>query len=133
MEEHNDESKPEEHKHVKEKKSRFPIKLSRRDMISVMILLIFVILVTVPTLAPKGECEVARPGYKCESLKNVMVEHCQYWGEYDCDTASDVSLVQVEWYIQNLCNLQNQEHGTGLDCSNLRNACNEIAESLLCS
>ena len=47
MEEHNDES-------------RFPIKLSRRDMISVMILLIFVILVTVPTLAPKGECEVAK-------------------------------------------------------------------------
>ncbi|MFH1473923.1 MAG: hypothetical protein ABIE55_03445 [Candidatus Aenigmatarchaeota archaeon] len=124
----------EEHKHEKPKKKfSLNLKMSKWDKISIMILLVFVILVTLPTLVPKDGCEVARAGYKCASLEEVMVEHCEFWGEYDCVTEADVSLEQVEWYIGNLCNLQNQEHNTGLDCSNLKSACNQISGSIVCS
>ena len=123
----------EEQKSEKPKrKFSFNLKMSRWDKISIVILLIFVVLVVLPTLVPKGECEVARPGYECASLKDVMIENCNYWGEYDCNTDADVSLPQIEWYIGNLCNLQNQYHDTGLDCSNLKTACNEISASLVC-
>lgn len=108
------------------------LKMSKWDKISIMILIVFVVLVVLPTLTPKGDCEVARPGYECASVKDVMIENCQYWGEYDCDTSADVSLPQIEWYIENLCNLQNQYHDTDLDCSNLKMACNEISASLVC-
>jgi hypothetical protein len=114
------------------RKFSFNLKMSKWDKISIITLIVFAIIFTLPTLIPKGECEVARPGYKCASLKDVMIEHCQYWGEYDCDTEADISLEQVEWYIENLCNLQNQYHDSGLDCSNLKRACNEISASLVC-
>jgi hypothetical protein len=124
-----------EEEQVSEKPKRkfsFNLKMSKWDKISIITLIVFAIIFTLPTLIPKGECEVARPGYKCASLKDVMIEHCQYWGEYDCDTEADISLEQVEWYIENLCNLQNQYHDSGLDCSNLKRACNEISASLVC-
>jgi hypothetical protein len=114
------------------RKFSFNLKMGKWDKISIITLIVFAIIFTLPTLVPKGECEVARPGYKCASLKDVMIEHCQYWGEYDCDTEADISLEQVEWYIENLCNLQNQYHDSGLDCSNLKRACNEISASLVC-
>jgi hypothetical protein len=114
------------------RKFSFNLKMSKWDKISIMILLVFVILVILPTLTPKDNCEVARPGYECASLKDVMIENCNYWGEYDCDTQADVSLEQIEWYIGNLCNLQNQYHGTDMDCSNLKRSCNEISASLVC-
>jgi hypothetical protein len=79
------------------------LKMSKWDKISIMITLVFVVLVVLPTLTPKDNCEVARPGYECASIKDVMIEHCQYWGEYDCDTSS-----------------------------NLKMACNEISASLIC-
>jgi len=132
-----DEKKLEESKevHKEEKPKRrlpFKIKLSKWDKISIIALIIFVILVSIPVYIPKGECEVARPGYECASLKDVMIENCIYWGEYDCDTEADVSLPQIEWYIKNLCDLQNQYHNTGLDCSNLKSACNEIVGNQTC-
>jgi len=132
-----DEEKPEEveKKEEEKPKRRFPfkIKLSKLDIIAIIILIIFVILVTIPVYAPKGGCEVARAGYKCASFKDVMIENCVYWGDYNCDTSADVSLTQIEWYIENLCNLQNQYHNTGLDCSNLKSACNQITGSNVCS
>lgn len=127
-----DEEKTEEKKEEEKPKRRFPIKLSKWDILSIIILIIFVILVTIPVYIPKGECEVARPGYKCASVKDVMIENCVYWGNYSCDTSADVSLTQIEWYIENLCNLQNQYHNTGLDCSNLKSACNQITGSNVC-
>ena len=127
-----DEKKPEETKEEEKPKRRFPIKLSRLDIISIIILIIFIILVTIPVYSPKGECEVARAGYKCASVKDVMTENCVYWGNYSCDTSADVSLTQIEWYIENLCNLQNQYHNSGLDCSNLKSACNQITGSHVC-
>jgi len=129
-EEHKEEPKVEE---KKEPKKRFRIKLSKWDKISIIALIIFVILVSIPVYISKGECEVARPGYKCASLKDVMTENCVYWGEYDCNTEADVSLPQIEWYIENLCNLQNQYHNSGLDCSNLKSACNQIVGNQTCS
>jgi len=135
-EEHKNE-KPEEMKveEKKEPKKRFPfkVKLSKWGMISIIALIVFVILVAIPVYIPKGECEVARPGYKCASLKNVMIENCIYWGNYNCDTSADISLKQIEWYIENLCKLQNQYHNTGLDCSNLKSACNQIIGNQTCS
>jgi len=104
--------KKEEHK-VEEKRKmpfQFKIKPSKVDIISIIILIVFIILVSIPSYISKGECEVARPAYKCESLKNVMIENCAYWGKYDCNTKTDVSLTQIEWYIGNLCDLQNQYH-----------------------
>ena len=128
-----EEHKSEQTKENPKRKFSLNLKMSKWDKISIMILLVFVILVTLPVFVPKGECEVARAGYKCASLKDVMIEHCEFWGEYGCDTQADVSLEQVEWYIENLCNLQNQEHGTGLDCSDLKSACNEISGNQVCS
>lgn len=128
---HEHEKKSEEHKAEEKSKKRF--QLSKADKISILILIIFIILFTIPTYLPKGNCEVARPAYKCASLKDVMIENCVYWGNYNCDTQTDVSLPQVEWYIGNLCKLQNQYHNSGLDCSNLKKACNQITGNQTCS
>ena len=128
---------PEEEKEVKEEKPKrklpFKIKLSRTDVISIIVLIIFIAIVALPTYLPKGNCEVARPAYKCASFKDVMIENCIYWGNYSCNTSADVSLPQIEWYIDNLCKLQNQYHNSGLDCSNLKAACNQITEKQTCS
>ena len=129
-EKHKEEPKVEE---KPKRKLPFKIKLSKLDKISIIALIIFVIVVTIPVYISKGECEVARPEYKCASVKDVMIENCVYWGRYDCDTEAYVSLPQVEWYIENLCGLQNQYHNTGLDCSNLKSACNEIVGNQTCS
>ena len=128
-EEHNEHATHEEHK-----KSRLPfkIKLSKWDIVSIIFTILFLSLITMPYYLPKGECEVARAAYKCASLKDVMAENCIYWGNYSCNTASDVSLTQIEWYIGNLCSLQNQYHNSGLDCSNLKAACNQITEKQTC-
>jgi hypothetical protein len=137
-----EEKKHEEHKEEKHvehsvEKHRMPfqfkMKLSRVDIISIIILVIFLILVSIPSYISKGDCEVARPGYKCASLKNVMIENCVYWGKYNCNSTADVSLPQVEWYIGNLCDLQNKYHSTDLDCSNLKQACNQIVGNKTCS
>jgi hypothetical protein len=116
-----------------EKKKLFKIpKMTKWDKISLVLVLIFVILMAIPVYKDKNGCEVARPGYKCESAANVMIEHCTYWGKYNCDTNSDVSLPQVEWYIENLCDIHNQNHNAGLDCTNLKTACNIISGQSLC-
>lgn len=108
------------------------IKLRKIDVLAIIALIIFVIVVTIPGYAPKDNCEVARPDYTCASLKDVMIENCNYWGKYSCDTSADVSLPQIEWYILNLCKLQNQYHNTGLDCSDLKSACNQITGNQTC-
>ena len=128
-EEHKEEPKVEKQK---SRKRLFKIKLTRENIIAIIALLVIVILVTIPTYLPKGECEVGRPNYKCASFKEVLIENCNYWGEYECNTDADVSLPQIEWYIENLCELQNKYHNTGLDCSNLKSACNKITGSQTC-
>jgi len=128
-----EETKKEKPKEEKPKrKLPFKIKLTKWDIVSIIALIIFVILVSIPTYLSKGECEVARPAYKCASFKDVMIENCIYWGNYSCNTSADVSLPQIEWYIDNLCKLQNQYHSSGLDCSNLKAACNQITEKQTC-
>jgi hypothetical protein len=129
-----DEHVKHEEKHVEHKSRRFPfkIKLTKWSIISIIILIVFLFLVSIPTYLPKGECEVARPNYECASLKDVMIENCVYWGDYKCDTNADVSLPQIEWYIGNLCGLQNQYHNTGLDCSDLKSVCNQITGNQTC-
>jgi hypothetical protein len=59
-----------------------------------------------------------------------MVEHCNYWAEFECDTSKDVSLNQVEWYIGNLCDIARKHYQ--LDCSNLKLACNQITVADTC-
>ena len=122
------EEKHEEHKKEEHEKKRLPfkIKITKIDVIGLIALIVFIILLSIPTYLPKDSCEVARPDYKCASLKEVMIENCAYWGKYSCNTSADASLTQVEWYIGNLCDLQNKYHGTGLDCSDLKSACNQI-------
>lgn len=129
-----EEHHPEHENKVEEHKIRLPfkIKLSRADIVAIIVLVIFLAIFTIPTYLPKGECEVARSNYECASLKDVMIENCNYWGDYKCNTNADASLPQIEWYIGNLCNLQNQYHNTGLDCSNLKLACNTITGSQTC-
>ncbi len=128
----------EEHKEepkVEERKSRmrlFKIKLTKENIIAIIALIVIVILITIPTYLPKVECEVGRANYKCASFKEVLIENCNYWGEYECNTDADVSLPQIEWYMGELCELQNKYHNTGLDCSNLKSACNKITESQTC-
>lgn len=116
-----------------EKKKFFKMpKMNKWDKIVIVITIIFLILVCIPVYRDKNGCEVARPGYKCESAANVMIEHCTYWAKYGCDTSADVSLPQVEWYIKNLCDIHNQNHNAGLDCLNLKTACNVISGQSLC-
>ena len=105
-------------------------KLTMKDKIAVLILVIFLVVVTMPVYSPRDECEVARPGYECASAHDVMIEECEYWGEYDCDTSADVSLLQVEWYIENLCEIAKK--GEALDCSNLKLACNQVTGKQVC-
>jgi hypothetical protein len=71
-------------------------------------------------------CEVSGTEYKCASFKTVMIDNCIRWENYNCSTKADANLSQVEWYIENLCKLQNQYHNSDLDCSNLKKACNQI-------
>ncbi len=116
-----------------EKKKRFSMpKLSKWDIVSIIVLLVFLTLVTIPTYVNRENCEVARPNFKCATIKDVLIENCVYWGNYDCDTNADVSLPQVEWYIGNLCDLQNRYHNAGLECSNLKSACNAVTGSQTC-
>jgi|WetSurMetagenome_2_1015567.scaffolds.fasta_scaffold446110_3 hypothetical protein len=109
----------------------FP-KLSRNDVIAIVLLVAFLIVVSIPGYLPKNGCEVARPDYKCVPFIDVMKENCQDWAKYNCDTNADVSLTDIVWYTQNLCNLQNANHGTGLDCSDLKSACNQVVGSQVC-
>ncbi len=106
------------------------ISMTKKDLLYIAILVVFITLLSYPTFIPKGECEVARPGYKCESAHNVMIENCNYWSTFSCDTSADVSLPQIEWYIGNLCNIAKSREN--LDCSNLKLACNQITQKNAC-
>ncbi len=113
------------------KKFHFP-KLKKWDKIMIVITIVFLILVAIPIYRDKGDCEVARPGYKCASAKSVMIENCQYWATFNCDTSADVSLPQIEWYISNLCEIHNENHDANLNCLDLKSACNQISGQSLC-
>jgi len=138
-----EEHKPEHH-HAHEKK-KFDVvgyfKSWRRvDWIALAVLIVIVILFAIPVYSPKGGCEVARPEYKCETAKNVMIENCIYWGNWSCEhcdakewqSCSHPSLPDVEWYISNLCSIHNQYHSDKLDCSNLKLACNQATGNTTC-
>jgi hypothetical protein len=133
-EEQNQEKHEEHKKEVHKNRLAFlsNIKLRKTDVLAIIVLIIFITLVIIPQYIPKDSCEVARPDYKCASVKDVMIENCNYWGKYSCNTNADVSLPQIEWYILNLCKLQNQYHNTGLDCSDLKSACNKITGNQTC-
>ncbi len=108
------------------------IKLSKWDKLAVLALLLFILVMAIPVYTPKGDCEVARPGYKCASARDVMIENCEYWGKYACNTSADVSLPQVEWYIGNLCKIANRDHNYGYDCADLKHACNQATGKQVC-
>jgi len=146
MEDEKKEEKPEEKKPAEQEikksildKLKIP-KLTKWDKLAIVALVIFVILVSIPVYISKGGCEVARPGYKCASAADVMAEHCALWGKYGCphceknewEECADPSLPQVEWYISNLCQIHNQYHNAGLDCANLKLACNQITGNQTC-
>jgi len=123
------EEKPEEHK----KRFKIPkISLKKWDIVSIIALAIFLILVTIPVYSNRENCEVARPNFKCATIKDVMIENCNYWGKYDCNTGADASLPQIEWYIGNLCELQNKYHNANLECADLRSSCNQITGTQTC-
>jgi len=108
-------------------------KLRKRDYAGVAFLIIVMILLSVMVYyRPNPDCEVSRPAFKCETAKFVMVEHCDYWGGFECDSSADVSLPQVEWYIKNLCAIHNKYHPDQLDCANLKHACNQATGETTC-
>lgn len=108
------------------------VKLSRFDILALAALVGFIVLMASLIYAPKGGCEVARAGFTCAPAKDVMVEDCSYWSKWNCDSSKDISLPNIEFQIEGLCKVQNRLHGTGLDCSNLKQACNQIAERQVC-
>jgi len=101
-------------------------KFTKRDWTALAVLLVAVVLLAIPIYADKKGCEVARAAFKCEPAKIVMTENCQLWNKYSYDTSKDISLVQVEWYIGNLCTIHNRYHSDKLDCSNLKAACDSL-------
>jgi len=135
VEEKPKESKPEESEKKEEVKVEKPKrklipKLNKKEKVAIIALIIFIILLSIPTFVSKENCEVARAGFKCDTAKNVMIENCDYWGQYSCDTSSDISLYQVEWYIGNLCKIVKTHEN--IDCSNLKQACNQVTGIQTC-
>lgn len=104
----------------------------KKELTILTAFVIFLILVTIPVYRDKHGCEVARPGYKCAPAKDVMIENCEYWAKYNCNTSADVSLPQVVWYIENLCRIANDLHGYGYECSNPKIACNQVTGREIC-
>ncbi|NOZ81931.1 MAG: hypothetical protein GXO63_02155 [Candidatus Micrarchaeota archaeon] len=122
-------------------------KLKTSEIAAVAGLVIFTFVLLLPSFLPKNGCEVARPGYKCASIEDVLKENCVYWEKYAClkdcrygsknecekagcywepdrfICAADPSLPQVTWYIKNLCELYNQKHGTDYGCATPETAC----------
>jgi hypothetical protein len=127
-----EENQPQHHEGKPKFKMPFSYKVTKWDIIGAAISIVILSLMILPQYIPKDGCEVARPNNECATVKDVMTEHCAYWGNYSCNTSADVSLTQVEWYIGNLCKLQNQYHGTGLECSNLKSACNQMSGKNIC-
>ena len=107
-------------------------KPEKKELVVLVAFIVFLILVTIPVYKDKKGCEIARPGYKCASAKDVMIENCEYWAKYNCNTSADASLPQVVWYIKNLCEIAKKLHGYGYECSNLKIACNQVAGREIC-
>lgn len=118
-----------------ERKKHFfgKIKLGKWDLIAMAALAGFIILMAALIYGPKGNCEVARAGFTCVPAKDVIIEDCNYWSKWNCDSSKDASLPDIEFEIGSLCKIQNNLHGTGLDCSNLKTACNQMAQKQVCS
>jgi len=116
------------------------LKINKLDILGIVLLVIFIIIVSIPVYIPKDGCEVARPGYECESAKNVIIENCRVWGEFNCEhcekndweSCIDSSVPSIEWYIGSLCDVHNQHHSDKLDCSNLKLACNTAVGEDVC-
>lgn len=108
-------------------------KLTKKDWLGIAILFVVVVLLAIPVYyMPNPDCEVARPDYKCASAKDVMVENCNLWGKFNCDSTADSSLPQVEWYLGNLCQIHNKDHADQLDCANLKATCNSVVGHVVC-
>ena len=127
-----EETKPEHHEKKKLDIAGYFKSWRKKDWIALAVLIIFVVMLALPSYLPKNGCEVARPNYKCESAKNVIIENCVFWGKWSCDTTADESLTQVEWYIGNLCGIHNKYNSDKLDCSNLKLACNQATGNAIC-
>jgi len=105
----------------------------RKDWLALALLVVVVVIFAIPAYISKNGCEIARPGYECLPAKTVMAEHCEYWGNFSCDSSKDNSLPQVEWYIGNLCTIHNRLHPSdSIDCTNLLRACNAAAGKQVC-
>ncbi len=107
-------------------------KLTKRDIAILAIFIVFLILISIPAYRDKHGCEVARPGYECASAKEVLIENCEYWAKYNCNTSADISLPQIVWYIKNLCKIANEYHNYGYDCTNPEKVCNSVLERNAC-
>jgi len=108
------------------------LKLGKWDLVALAALAGFIILMAALIYAPKGGCEVARAGFTCVPAKDVIVEDCNYWAKFGCDSAKDASLPDIEFQIGSLCKIQNNLHNSGLDCSNLKMACSQITQKQVC-
>ena len=106
-------------------------KMGKNDWLAIAALIILVGLVAIPSYVDKGNCEVARAGYTCANFKDVLIENCNYWGNFSCDSTKDVSLPQIEWYIGNLCKLGKDKYKFP-DCANLKNVCNVAVGTAVC-
>jgi len=108
------------------------LKLGKWDLMALAALVGFIILMAALVYAPKNGCEVARAGGTCVPAKDVLVENCNYWAKFGCDSAKDASLPDIEFEIAGLCKIQNNLHGAGLDCSNLKMVCNQMVQKQVC-
>lgn len=108
------------------------LKFGKWDILAIAALAGFIILMAALIYAPKGGCEVARAGFACVPAKDVLIENCNYMSKWNCDSSKDASLPDIEFEIQSLCKIQNNLHGTGLDCSNVKMTCNQITQKQVC-
>lgn len=108
------------------------IKLGKGEIALLATFIVFLILVSIPVYTDKHGCEVARPGYKCASAYEVIIENCKHFAKYNCNVSADISLAQVVWYIKNLCEIANKYHNYGFDCSDAKSICNTVLNYTAC-
>ena len=105
----------------------------KREAALLTLYVLFVILCAYPLYANKHGCDVARPGYTCESAYNVIVENCRMLAKYNCNLSADPALPQLAWYTQNLCKIAKKNGEFDFpDCENVNKICNLALNASAC-
>ncbi len=98
--------------------------VTNTDIAALLLLLVFAVMISSPEALMDQACEVARPDYECIT-KQALYESCGHLQKENPNNATDL---QIRWYMENLCETENKLHDTGLNCKDMTELCNALAE-----